>query len=96
MSNFTRSILYSTIVLVAGLVSIVAIYNNVTMSPNASDYAQIAPTAGESTLGIHYDKAQTVKIPGFSSDTPADDYQDDVKALDNDGDVLLQNVVDAL
>ena len=42
MSNFTKSIVYSGVVLAAGLVAIFAIYNN--MSGN--DVASIEPAAG--------------------------------------------------
>lgn len=55
MSNFTRSILYSASVLVAGLVAIFAIYSNVATTPNGANVAQISPAAGGSDLGISYD-----------------------------------------
>lgn len=57
MSNFTRSILYSTTVLAAGLVAIFAIYNNITAtgSMDATAAADIAPAAGGSSdLGINF------------------------------------------
>ncbi len=56
MSNFTKSVLYSATVLVAGLVAISAIYNNVT-SNDGSDFAQMSPAAGnipESDIGIDF------------------------------------------
>ncbi|MCK5384066.1 MAG: hypothetical protein KAJ29_00725 [Alphaproteobacteria bacterium] len=55
MSNFTRSILYSTSVLVVGLVAIFAIYNDVANAPDGANVAQISPAAGISNLGITYD-----------------------------------------
>jgi len=68
MSNFTRSILYSTSVLVAGLVAIFAIYSNVATTPNGSNVAQISPAAGGSDLGI-------------SINTPMDDIASDAQSL---------------
>ena len=45
MSNFTKSIIYSGVVLVAGLVAIFTIYNNMTSTPGIN-YGQIEPAAG--------------------------------------------------
>lgn len=45
MSNFTRSIVYSGVVLAAGLVAIFAIYNNIDDN-SASGLASIQPAAG--------------------------------------------------
>ncbi len=57
MSNFTKSILYSTTVLAAGLVAIFAIYNNVTTDQSGSSLAQITPAAGEeSSVAAEYDQ----------------------------------------
>ncbi len=55
MNNFTKSVLYSAAVLVAGLVAISAIYNNT--SPNGADFANMSPAAGnipESDIGIDF------------------------------------------
>jgi len=64
MSNFTKSIVYSTTVLAAGVVGIFAIYN-VSSTPNAGDVAGIEPAAGASTIGLDYsaavEKAQDAK-----------------------------------
>ncbi len=57
MSNFTKSVVYSTTVLAAGVVAIFAIYNNVSTSPDGSSVADITPAAGVSSIGIGYDKA---------------------------------------
>lgn len=54
MSNFTKSILYSTTVLAAGLVAIFAIYNNVTTSKDGTSVASIAPASGENSLGVNF------------------------------------------
>lgn len=48
MSNFTKSILYSTTVLAAGLVAIFAIYNSVTEPSDGFSVSEIAPAAGDS------------------------------------------------
>ncbi|MFP4385941.1 MAG: hypothetical protein ACLFRA_01880 [Alphaproteobacteria bacterium] len=57
MCNFTRSILYSTMVLAAGLVAIFSIYNSVSVSPDGSAVSQISPAAGDSTLGVSYSES---------------------------------------
>ena len=44
MNNFTKSILYSGVVMAVGLVAVFAIYNN--MSQISSSYSDIAPAAG--------------------------------------------------
>ena len=54
MSNFTKSVLYSTTVLAAGLIAIFSIYNNVSTSKDEISMANISPAAGESTLGINF------------------------------------------
>ncbi len=46
MSNFLRSVLYSTSVLVIGLVAMFAIYNNVTKGLSGSSLAKISPASG--------------------------------------------------
>lgn len=46
MSNFTRSVVYSGVVLVAGLIAIFSIYENMATNPG-SDLAGIEPAAGE-------------------------------------------------
>ncbi len=48
MNNFTKSIVYSGVVLAAGLVAIFAIYNN--MGTDASNVSYIEPAAGEETM----------------------------------------------
>ncbi|MGN7438249.1 MAG: hypothetical protein ACTHOO_06340 [Alcanivorax sp.] len=64
MSNFTKSIVYSTTVLAAGVVGIFAIYN-VASTPPGSNVAEISPAAGTSSIGIDYsaavEKAQDAK-----------------------------------
>ncbi|MFN3701378.1 MAG: hypothetical protein ACK4VI_07645 [Alphaproteobacteria bacterium] len=44
MSNFTKSIFFSGMVLVAGLVAVFTIYNN--MSGDAGNFAAIEPASG--------------------------------------------------
>ena len=85
MSNFTRSILYSTSVLVAGLVAIFAIYNDVANAPDAAAVAQISPAAGGSDLGITYDNDEGGNIlDDVSFDAPdvigPVDDADDIKS----------------
>lgn len=81
MSNFTKSILYSTTVLAVGLVAIFSIYDNVTTS-NSAKVAAIEPAAGESDLGIAYDSdTNEIKAsPAVSSDLvkKAENQMDDV------------------
>lgn len=48
MSNFTKSIVYSGVVLVAGLVAVFTIYNNMAVTDGAG-YANIEPAAGISS-----------------------------------------------
>lgn len=48
MNNFTKSIVYSGVVLAAGLVAIFAIYNN--MGTDGSNVSYIEPAAGEETF----------------------------------------------
>lgn len=48
MSNFTKSIVYSGVVLVAGLVAVFTIYNNMAVTDGAG-YANIEPAAGMAT-----------------------------------------------
>ncbi len=68
MSNFTKSIFYSTFVLAAGLVAIFAIYNNVTTNQSGSSLAEISPAAGEeSAIVIEYDE-----VMNKGSDVAAD------------------------
>ena len=51
MSSFTKSILYSTTVLVAGLVATFTIYNNATTtSEDGAAVANISPAAGENAI----------------------------------------------
>lgn len=57
MSDFTKSIVYSGVVLVAGLIAIFSIYNNMT-ADTASNYAGISPAAGE----------QATTTPAFSEE----------------------------
>ncbi len=87
MSNFTRSILYSTSVLVAGLVAIFAIYSNIATTPNGSNVAQISPAAGGSDLGI-------------SINTPMDNMSSDAQSLigpaSYDADDAMQKAVDQI
>lgn len=45
MDNFTKSIVYSGVVLAAGLVSIFAIYNN--MTPDRTGLSNIQPSSGK-------------------------------------------------
>ena len=47
MNNFTKSIVYSGVVLAAGLVAIFAIYNN--MGIDANNVSYIEPAAGDET-----------------------------------------------
>ncbi len=54
MKNFTRSVLYSSTVLAAGLVAIFAIYSNVSTFENGQSIANISPAAGESSLGVNF------------------------------------------
>lgn len=54
MNNFTKSILYSTTVLAAGLVAIFAIYDGVTKDAGVQ-VAAVEPAAGESDFGIQFD-----------------------------------------
>ena len=50
MNNFTKSIVYSGVVLAAGLVAIFAIYNNIS---GTNDVSYIEPAAGtESAEGV--------------------------------------------
>tara|TARA_R110001592_G_scaffold79054_5_gene236786 strand:+ start:2007 stop:3068 length:1062 start_codon:yes stop_codon:yes gene_type:complete len=55
MSNFTKSIVYSTTVLAAGVVAIFAIYNNVSTDTDGAAVAGITPAAGTSTIGINFE-----------------------------------------
>jgi len=94
MSNFTRSILYSTSVLVAGLVAIFAIYNNVANTPDGSSVAQISPAAGVSDLGLSYDNTPSL-MDNVSYGTqdmigPSGHEIDDImqKAVDNIDDAI--------
>ncbi|MCK5374219.1 MAG: hypothetical protein KAJ40_02955 [Alphaproteobacteria bacterium] len=78
MSNFTRSILYSTTVLAMGLVAMFALYNSVIISPDGASVAQISPATGDSDLGIVYD----------SDTSDASNMEEAVSSSD------IQNVVD--
>ncbi len=88
MSNFTRSILYSTSVLVAGLVAIFAIYSSVTTAPDGSGYAQISPAAGGSDLGIIYEENG---LSGTTDPVSSDTY-DMIEPIDKD----MQEAIDQI
>lgn len=55
MNNFTKSIVYSGVVLAAGLVAIFAIYNN--MGTDASNMSYIEPASGEETFTENAEEA---------------------------------------
>ena len=85
MSNFTKSIVYSTTVLAAGVVAIFAIYNNVSTSPDGSSVADITPAAGVSSIGIGYDKAienvsNTIEASTEAAKEKAGEMKDSAKA----------------
>ncbi len=86
MSNFTKSILYSTTVLAAGLVAIFAIYNNVTTSPDGGVFAGLAPAAGEqsgeSDLGINFE-AEFKKAEDAVESVSTDIQQKTTSAVEN-------------
>lgn len=45
MNNFTKSIIYSGLVLVAGMIAVIAIQNN--LGPTATSFSALEPAAGE-------------------------------------------------
>lgn len=49
MSDFSKSIVYSGLVLVAGLIAVFAISSNMTTSPDGASFATIEPAAGDAT-----------------------------------------------
>lgn len=56
MSNFTKSIVYSGVVLAAGLIAIFAIYNNM----SGSEMSGIEPAAGTEAAGAYSDSFEGV------------------------------------
>jgi len=80
MSNFTRSILYSTTVMVAGLIGIFTIYNNVDVLNDGSAFSHIAPAANKSDIGVNFgeildhDKVEVNKHPiGMTAENESND-----------------------
>lgn len=61
MNNFTKSIVYSGVVLAAGLVAIFAIYNN--MGATGSSMANLEPAAGETSMMVSEEEA----MPGYET-----------------------------
>lgn len=57
MSNFTRSIVYSGVVLAAGLVAIFSIYNNMqdeTATTQVEQVQEVEPAAGSESISPSY------------------------------------------
>ena len=71
MSNFTKSIVYSGIVLVAGLVAVFTLYNNMATT-GANSFANMEPAAGEMARGLESDMSG---VAAFLSDAVADDAE---------------------
>ncbi len=73
MSNFTKSVMYSTTVLAAGLVAIMAIYNSIPSTPEDSmTYANMSPAAGVSAsdIGVNFENDAEIKDAAMIDDTP--------------------------
>lgn len=66
MTNFTKSIVYSGVILAVGLVAVFAIYNNA--PKNAAPYAQIAPAAGEESSATEVISEETAKVMNDASE----------------------------
>lgn len=81
MSQFTRSILYSTAVIALGLAAVIAIYSD--MQTNTTDVTMIEPAAGEETVVLE----QTT----FESELPAEDGM-----MDNTADATQQKAEEIL
>ncbi len=55
MKNFTKSVLYSTTIVAAGLVAAFAIYSNVAGNQDSSmSIASISPASGASDIGVNF------------------------------------------
>ncbi len=91
MSNFTKSILYSTTVLAAGLVAIFSIYNNVTKTDTAAAVANITPAAGQSDLGINFNAGDIAE----NMTTMASDAVENAGEAMTDGATALNDVAAA-
>ncbi|MCD8562780.1 MAG: hypothetical protein LRY54_01680, partial [Alphaproteobacteria bacterium] len=70
MSNFTKSIMYSGIVLVAGLIAVFSIYENMDASKEAQ-LGAITPAAGEESVVEPEAAADTMTTDGAEEAAPA-------------------------
>ena len=99
MNNFTKSIVYSGVVLAAGLVAIFAIYNNMAATPG-STVTMIEPAAGEETMADPSMMDATAEgisnMTTEAGDMAADAADATVEATEDDVDATVETTEDAV